>query len=50
MHRLQWMTAVLLAALILSPFGHAQAGVILTASNTRVTDSGQLDAWVGEPD
>ncbi len=50
MHRLQWMTAVLLAALILSPFGHAQAGVILTAGNTRVTDSGQLDAWVGEPD
>ncbi len=49
MHRLQWVTAVVLAALILSPFGNARAGVVLTPSNTRVTDSGQLDAWVGEP-
>lgn len=38
-----------LMSLLIVPFAPAQAGVILSPTNERVTDSGQLDAWVGEP-
>lgn len=45
--------AVSACALLLAPFDAARtarAGAILSTTNTRVTDSNQLDAWVGEPD
>ncbi len=40
-------------ALLLAPWAtppRAQAGALVTPANTRVTDTNQLDAWVGEPD
>lgn len=42
-----------ICALFLSPLLEplsARAGAIVSASNSRVTDNNQLDAWVGEPD
>ncbi len=49
MNRLSRLALVPLLALLLAPLGLARAGAILSPTNTRVTDSAQLDAWVGEP-
>ncbi len=50
MRRSSSLTLAVLAALSLAPLGQAQAGILLPGANARITDAGQLDAWVGEPD
>lgn len=50
MRRSSTVTLVVMAALLLAPFSQVRAGILLPGANTRITDAGQLEAWVGEPD